>query len=402
MTNTSISFLEKYFGFLLCSLLSAVRSLFRPFTSKINSHKPSRKILFVKFIEQGAFVLHHASFIEAAEIYGAENIFLCTFLSNKPLVDLLSLVPASNIIYINEKSFSHFTIGFARALLNIQKAGIDTAIDLEFFSTATAIFCYLSGATKRAGYHRYMGSQNYRGDLFTHRLSYSHYVHVAETSWCLLKSIELEPQMLPALNISFEDTLIKPTFIPDTNDHDRIRQLLGQNKTISGPIIVINPSLNDVLPLRKWPSDHFRKFVALFKSRYPDYQFVFTGREDEAELTEHFIATLNLPNAINLCGKTQLRDILTLYTHARLLLTSDSGPAHFATLTPINTIVLFGPETPDLYSPLSIRTKVLYRGLPCSPCFNVYNNRQSPCRNNICMQQISVDDVMKAVEEILQ
>ena len=31
--------------------------------------------------------------------------------------------------------------------------------------------------------------------------------------------------------------------------------------------------------------------------------------------------------------------------------------------------------------------------LPCSPCVNAYNNRQSPCRDNICMKSITVDHV---------
>jgi ADP-heptose:LPS heptosyltransferase len=403
MTNTSISFLEKYLGFLFCAFISAVRWVLRPFSKRGNASSRSQKIVFVKFIEQGAFVLHQTSFKEAATQYRAENIFLCTFLSNKPLIEILNIVPHTNVIYINEKTFFHFTAGFASAILQIRKKRIDTAIDLEFLSAATAIFCYLTGASKRAGYHRYMGSQNYRGDLFTHRLSYSHYVHVAESSWCLLKSIELLPDSLPALDISLSKSYnSEVVFVPDSADQLRIKQMMGASDKIANNIIVINPSLNDVLPLRKWPAAYYRDFIGLFINRYPDYKFVFTGREDEREMTDTFIASAGLSDAVNLCGKTSLRDILTLYTYSKLLLTSDSGPGHFATLTPVSAVVLFGPETPVLYSPLSDRTKVLYRNLPCSPCYNVYNNRQSPCSNNICMSQITVKEVMGAVEQILK
>ena len=41
----------------------------------------------------------------------------------------------------------------------------------------------------------------------------------------------------------------------------------------------------------------------------------------------------------------------------------------------------------------------LYAGVACSPCVNAYNNRQSPCRNNVCMQAITVDQVFAAVCE---
>ena len=388
---------------MFCAFLSVVRWLLKPFSQSAKASQRSQKIVFVKFIEQGAFVLHQTSFKEAAAQYGADNIFLCTFLSNKPLIELLNIVPQSNVIYIDEQTFFHFVAGFASAILQIRKKGIDTAIDLEFLSAATAIFCYLTGTPKRAGYHRYMGSQNYRGDLFTHRLSYSHYVHVAESSWCLLKSIELLPESLPMLDITLSKSYnSEVVFVPDTADQARIRQMLGPSITNIDKIIVINPSLNDVLPLRKWPAAHYRDFIGRFKNKYPDYKFVFTGREDEREMTDNFIESAGLSDAVNLCGKTALRDILTLYTYSKLLLTSDSGPGHFATLTPVNAIVLFGPETPVLYSPLSERTKILYRSLPCSPCYNVYNNRQSPCRNNICMSQITVMEVMEAAEQILK
>ncbi|MGZ4965384.1 MAG: glycosyltransferase family 9 protein, partial [Limisphaerales bacterium] len=50
---------------------------------------------------------------------------------------------------------------------------------------------------------------------------------------------------------------------------------------------------------------------------------------------------------------------------------------------------LFGAQTP--------RNVALWAGLSCSPCVNAYNNRQSTCRNNVCMQQISVDQVFNEV-----
>jgi ADP-heptose:LPS heptosyltransferase len=77
--------------------------------------------------------------------------------------------------------------------------------------------------------------------------------------------------------------------------------------------------------------------------------------------------------------------------------TNDSGPAHFAALTPIHVITLFGPETPRLFSPRTPRHVAIWKGLACSPCVNAFNNRQSPCQDNVCMQQITVDEVFNEV-----
>jgi ADP-heptose:LPS heptosyltransferase len=85
---------------------------------------------------------------------------------------------------------------------------------------------------------------------------------------------------------------------------------------------------------------------------------------------------------------------------SEILVTNDSGPAHFASLTPIHVVTLFGPETPALFAARSQSTTALWAGIACSPCVSAYNNRQSVCRNNLCMQAISVDDVFEKVIRI--
>ena len=80
---------------------------------------------------------------------------------------------------------------------------------------------------------------------------------------------------------------------------------------------------------------------------------------------------------------------------AQLLITNDGGPGHFASLTPIRTLVFFGPETGKLYGPLGSRATVLESGLACSPCLSAYNHRQTFCDgDNQCLQRIAPDPVL--------
>jgi ADP-heptose:LPS heptosyltransferase len=101
-----------------------------------------------------------------------------------------------------------------------------------------------------------------------------------------------------------------------------------------------------------------------------------------------------------LAGRTTLRQLLVLYNLAEVLVTNDSGPAHFATLTPIDVVTLFGPETPALFAARSPRNHVFWQAIACSPCVSALNQRVSSCRDNVCMQQIAVDAVYKKVCEI--
>ena len=73
-----------------------------------------------------------------------------------------------------------------------------------------------------------------------------------------------------------------------------------------------------------------------------------------------------------------------------------------AALTPVHAIVLFGPETPRLFGPLSSSSTVIWKELACSPCVSVFNHRLSPCRNNVCMQSITVDEVFEAVQAAIR
>ena len=118
-----------------------------------------------------------------------------------------------------------------------------------------------------------------------------------------------------------------------------------------------------------------------------------TGAPDEAGSIAQVAAQVGSPRCFSLAGKTTLPQLLVLYTLAELLITNDSGPAHFASMTPITVITLFGPETPLLFRALTPLAIPIYMQLPCSPCVNAYNNRQSVCRDNICMKSITVDHV---------
>jgi hypothetical protein len=71
-------------------------------------------------------------------------------------------------------------------------------------------------------------------------------------------------------------------------------------------------------------------------------------------------------------------------------------------MTPIASIVLFGPETPQLYGSLSPRAINLHKPLSCSPCLTAYNHRRSPCDgNNVCLKSIAPGEVLAAADQLL-
>jgi ADP-heptose:LPS heptosyltransferase len=162
------------------------------------------------------------------------------------------------------------------------------------------------------------------------------------------------------------------------------------------PLILLNPNASDLLPLRRWPIDRYVELAKRLIEKYPEVWIGFTGAPDETAAAEALARQTGSPRCVSFAGKTTLRELLVLYTLAKVLVTNDSGPAHFATLTPIRVVTLFGPETPALFAARTPRNAVLWAGIVCSPCVNAYNNRQSSCKNNVCMQAITVEQVFEA------
>jgi ADP-heptose:LPS heptosyltransferase len=148
------------------------------------------------------------------------------------------------------------------------------------------------------------------------------------------------------------------------------------------------------VPLRRWAEDRYIELARRLLDAREDLRIVFTGRPDEAPGAERLARAVASPRCVSLAGRTTLGQLLALYSLSQVLVTNDSGPAHFATLTPIDVVTLFGPETPALFAARTPRNHVLWAGLACSPCVSAFNNRLSDCRDNLCMQRIPVDDVL--------
>lgn len=165
--------------------------------------------------------------------------------------------------------------------------------------------------------------------------------------------------------------------------------------------MLLNANASDLLPLRRWPSDRYVELARRLIDRGPDIHVAFTGAPDEARVADGLVQAVGSDRCFSMAGKTSLRELLVLYCLADVLVTNDSGPAHFAALTPIQVVTLFGPETPARFGSRSPRSHVLWKDIPCSPCVDAYNNRLSECWNNECMQQITVDEVFTAVAALL-
>lgn len=404
MTSEAIWRLERYLGRPLCGLLTLHRRLSETAAERRAAREPARRILLVKLIEQGATVLAYDAIRRAAALVGRENLYFCVLADNRPILDAMDVIPPENVLVIRNEGFLTFVRDAWQAIRRARQAAIDTVIDMEFLSRASAILAYLTGASRRVGLHRFNDEASYRGDLMTHRILYNPFLHTAQTYSSLIAALAADPDDPPLLKLAIAPAAEPaPRFVPTPADTARLRALLdaAAGHPVRPPLVLLNPNAGDMIPLRRWPLDRFEELARRIVAEHPTATVVLTGAAVEEAAAAALCRAIDSPRLVNLAGRTTMRDVLTLYALADVLVTNDSGPGHFASMTDIENIVLFGPAAPSQFGPVRGRAHVLWAGLACSPCTNPYNHRISPCTNNLCMQAISVDEVYAAVRECL-
>jgi ADP-heptose:LPS heptosyltransferase len=397
---STLQWTDRWVGAPLCAILTLLRRIFE--SAGPPGPRQVERILFVKFAEQGSTVLAYAAIRRAIEMVGRENVYFVVFEDNRFILDVTETIPERNVITIATRSLFGLVAGALRAVLRVRKIGIDAVVDLEFLTRFSAILTFTTGAKSRVGFHTFFGDGPYRGDLMTHRLLYNPHLHTSQMFEAMVEALTRDPAVLPTFDFTPSTSEPSASFSPSLPEVAEIKALLEREnpRISSAPLILLNPNASDLLPLRRWPALRYVELARRLLERYPDLFIGFTGAPAEAAPNNQLADEVGSGRVIRLAGKTTLRQLLVLYTRSEILVTNDSGPAHFASMTPIRVITLFGPETPALFAARSPNATALWAGIACSPCVNAYNNRQSVCRNNLCMQAITVDDVFKEVTRI--
>ena len=395
---------DYFAGIPLCFFATFFVWLTQAFSAKNQkaTQKPS-KVLFVELSEMGSAILVDPA-MRKMQKTGAE-LFFVIFKNNAASLRLLGTVPEANVFVIRENNVVNLAIDSLRFLLWTRKNKIDTVIDLELFSRYSALLTGLCGAVNRVGFHAFHNEGLYRGAMLSRAVAYNPHMHIAKNFISLVNAALADKAELPYSKTVIDDSEIKLASAPiDASAiaamRLRIREDYPSYNEKSHRLILINPNASDLLPQRRWMPENF---VAVMRSLLNDnenYLVLITGAPAEREQAAALKVQVAHARCINFAGRQQLTELPALYQMAELMLTNDSGPGHFSSVTNLKTFVLFGPETPALYGSLGNSTPI-YAGLACSPCVSASNHRKTPCTDNVCLQVIKPETVTMQLREAL-
>ena len=391
---------DYWIGIPLCFLCTqAVRLLGR----RKGPEKPSR-VLFIELSEMGSTVIANPALQKAKDALGAE-IFFLIFERNADSLRLLDTVPEANIITIRENNLTMLALDSLRFLSWVRKAKIDTVVDLELFSRYSGLLTGLSGARRRVGFHRFHSEGLYRGEMLTHRVNYNGHIHMAKNFVCMVNALLAPQPEVPYSKTHVSDDEIRVPLQPVTEEaKDNVRGLVRRIFPDYRPdyhrIVLINPNSSELLPQRRWARDNFSALARMVVEEWEDTLVLITGSPGEREEAILMQDKIGHPRFRSFAGMHKLMAITALYNIATVLVTNDSGPAHFSAITQIRSIVLFGPETPRLYGSLG-NTESITADLSCSPCVTAANQKNSACNDAVCMRMITPERVLTSVRAVL-
>jgi lipopolysaccharide heptosyltransferase II len=388
---------DRFMGVPICRALSLAHRL----CPKRSLTGPPRRILVILLSEMGSLVLAHAMFTRLKQQYPGASIHALLFAKNREVLDLLGVIPPENVLVLDDRSLKSFAADTLRALRAFRALRFDVVIDCELFARVSSILSFFTGAPIRVGFHRHTQEGLYRGSFINRPVLYNPYRHLTQQFLTLAAAIESKtepvskelppsaPQETPSLQFPPEELAQVASEL-----HKRFPAIKDKR------LALLYPS-GGLLPIRAWPE---ASYVELCSALLSDgYAVAIIGLKQDKALGQAIVAKCKNPSCIDLTGYTAtVRHLLALFHRASLLVTNDGGPGQFAALTPVPTIILFGPETPLLYGTLSTQAACLHLGRPCSPCLTAYNHRTSPCDgDNQCLKRITPQQVLAKARELL-
>ena len=390
-------FIDRWVGQLLCGAVSAWVRFAGWFGAPPQLAIAPKNILVILLSEMGSIVLAGPMFSQLRRQYPGAAIHILQLKKNQEVTTLLQLTQPQNMHSLDDSSGGSLICDILKFSQAMRRLGMDAVIDCELFSRVSALLSFTTGAPVRVGFTPHTQEGLYRGSFINHAIPYNPYQHISKQFLSLVDALDSAGSMprnkaAPIRDMPI-DTELSVTFTADELAAYRAK-LLDDHPVRSGKKLVLMYAGGGILPERAWPAEHYARVAQGLCTA--GFSVGLIGLKDDAQLAKDLLAQVHDEACIDLTGYTRsIRELLMLFRAADLLITNDGGPGHFATLTPIQTMVFFGPETGKLYGPLGSRNTVLESGIACSPCLSAYNHRLTFCDgDNQCLKRIKPDAVL--------
>jgi heptosyltransferase II len=173
-----------------------------------------------------------------------------------------------------------------------------------------------------------------------------------------------------------------------SKDHDSALKILKRANICETDFIVgINPSAT-FGSAKQWFPERFARVSDRLNKKFRSKTIIFGGPGDR-ELGADIMKMMNA-SAVDLSGKTTLKEAMAIIARCGMFITNDSGLMHIAAALNVPQVAVFGSTNFAATGPWSPRARIVRSIVSCSPCLK----QKCPLGHRECMKKISVDKVV--------
>jgi heptosyltransferase-2 len=337
-----------------------------------------KKILLIKWSAMGDIIISTALFEDVCRAFPHAIIDINIL----PPWDRLFLDdPRFNeIISVDLRKSEKGITGFSRWLKEVKSRHYDLIVDLQSNDRSRWLMLALQ---------LFGGSVPYR--LGNHKRYPYNFAPEPPTEWPIhpftVQQRALESAGIPALTP-------RPVLHIDSAAMSRSQVLLDQYNLSPGEYAIFLPGCQAAGYLKRWGADNYAGLAHLLNRS--GLKVAIIGGPDEMDECEEIRAAVDEEWLVNLCGKTQIVDIVPLAQQARLIVGNDTGTAHVASASDRPMLVVCGPTDPRRVKPIGDNVEALQiSGLDCLNCYC-----KQPCDHHSCMKQLTPQMVFAKLQEM--
>lgn len=275
----------------------------------------------------------------------------------------------------------------SRAVVSALRAARLDAVVLFTHSFRTAWLAWRSGARRRIGFARHGRSLLLSERLFPRRAGWrlvptpviDDYAALAARFGAPVSDLRLELATLPEDEAAADSAWHRLGLVP------------GE------PVVALNTG-GAFGPAKAWPAEYFAALAFRLATQQQTPVVVLCG-PSERDTARQIARQAGHPRVLSLADERPSIGLTkAAVRRSQLLITTDSGPRHFAAAFDVPVVTLFGPTHQAWSETHYARAVALQRPVPCGPC----QRRECPLGHHRCMRELDVAEVYRAAAGVLE
>ena len=183
-----------------------------------------------------------------------------------------------------------------------------------------------------------------------------------------------------------------PVFHIPPRNRQRAAELLRANGLEGKRYAVFLPGCQAAGYLKRWGATRYGALAIYLREAGYD-NVVLLGAQDEMEECQR-IQSLCGERAVNLCGRTEVPDLIPLCERAACIVANDTGTAHVTAAAGVPMAVFFGATDPRRARPIGDHVVTLQAEIYCINCYRKH------CSHHSCVELVSPEAVFEALKQL--